>query len=141
MNLLYRICSRHDTFLKLALSTNQSIIHMPSNGVLPLVYVIYVIGTTLSVVYHICSFCDYRLVWYIRVLLIEQELPTLPEHLSSSPVLNGVRVTRSLVSCVCFVNRCLSFCTFYFGHCVVCSSSIYGFWLTLWYLQAFHTNV
>jgi hypothetical protein len=23
----------------------------------------------------------------------------------------------------------LSFCTFSFGHCVVCSSSIYGFWL------------
>ena len=22
-----------------------------------------------------------------------------------------------------------------FGHCVVCSSSIYGFWLHLWYLQ------
>ena len=22
-----------------------------------------------------------------------------------------------------------------FGHCVVCSSSIYGFWLPLWYLQ------
>jgi hypothetical protein len=30
---------------------------------------------------------------------------------------------------------CLSFCTFTFGHCVVCSSSIYGFWLCLWYLQ------
>jgi hypothetical protein len=29
----------------------------------------------------------------------------------------------------------LSFCTFSFGHCVVCSSSIYGFWLPLWYLQ------
>jgi hypothetical protein len=28
-----------------------------------------------------------------------------------------------------------SFCTFSFGHCVVCSSSIYGFWLPLWYLQ------
>ena len=27
------------------------------------------------------------------------------------------------------------FCTFSFGHCVVCSSSIYGFWLPLWYLQ------
>ena len=26
---------------------------------------------------------------------------------------------------VCFVDRCLSFCTFYFGHCIVCSS-IYG---------------
>jgi hypothetical protein len=29
----------------------------------------------------------------------------------------------------------LSFCTFSFGHCVVCSSSIHGFWLPLWYLQ------
>jgi hypothetical protein len=25
--------------------------------------------------------------------------------------------------------------TFSFGHCVVCPSSIYGFWLSLWYLQ------
>jgi len=47
---------------------------------------------------------------------------------------SGVRVTRSLVLCVCFVDRCVSFCTFSFGHCVVCSS-IYGFWLPLWYLQ------
>jgi hypothetical protein len=23
-------------------------------------------------------------------------------------------------------------CTFSFGHCVICSSSIYGFWLPLW---------
>ena len=44
-----------------------------------------------------------------------------------TPVFSGVRVTRSLVLCVCFVDRCLSFCTFSFGHCVVCSSSIYGF--------------
>jgi hypothetical protein len=29
----------------------------------------------------------------------------------------------------------LFFCPFSFGHCVVCSSSIYGFWLPLWYLQ------
>ena len=26
-----------------------------------------------------------------------------------------------------------SFCSFSFGHCVVCSSSIYGFWLPIWY--------
>ena len=45
-------------------------------------------------------------------------------------------VTRSLVLCVCFVDRCLSFCTFSIGHCVVCPS-IYGFWLPLWYLQIF----
>ena len=31
------------------------------------------------------------------VSLVEQELPTLPEHLSSPPVLSRVRVTRSLV--------------------------------------------
>ena len=45
------------------------------------------------------------------------------------------RVTRFLELCVCFVDRCLSFCTFYFGHCVVCPSSIYGFLLPLLYLQ------
>ena len=30
-----------------------------------------------------------------------------------------------------FLDRCLSFCTFSFGNCVVCSSSIYGFLITL----------
>jgi len=69
-----------------------------------------------------------------RVSLVEQELLILPEHLHSPPVFSGVRVTRSLVLCVCFVNRSLSFCTFSFDHCVVCSS-IYRFWLLLWYLQ------
>ena len=46
-----------------------------------------------------------------------------------------VRVTRSLVLCECFVDLCLSVCAFSFGHSVVCSSSIYGFRLPLWYLQ------
>jgi hypothetical protein len=50
-------------------------------------------------------------------------------------VFSGVCVIRSLVLCVCFADSCLSFSTFSFGHCVVCSSSIYGFWLPLWYLQ------
>jgi hypothetical protein len=66
-----------------------------------------------------------------RVPLVEQELLTLPEHPSSPPVLSGVRVTRYLILCVCFVDNCLSFCPFSFGHCVVSSSSIYGFWLPL----------
>jgi hypothetical protein len=30
------------------------------------------------------------------------------------PIFSGVRVTRSLVLCVCFVDRCLSFCAFFF---------------------------
>ena len=59
--------------------------------------------------------------------------PILLEHLSSPPVFSGVRVTQSLVLCVCFVDLCLSFCSFSFDHCVVCSSSIYG--LPIWYLQ------
>ena len=49
-----------------------------------------------------------------RVPLVEQELPTLPGHLSSPPVFRGVRVTQSLVLCVCFVDRCLFVCTFFF---------------------------
>jgi hypothetical protein len=57
------------------------------------------------------------------------------EHMSSLPVFSEVRVTRSLVLCVCFVDRCLSFCPFSFGQCFVCPSSMYRFWLPLWYIQ------
>jgi hypothetical protein len=67
-----------------------------------------------------------------RVPLVEQELLSLPDHLSSPPDFIGVRVTRSLVLCVCFVDRCLPFCTFSFDHCVVCSSIYrYGFGLPI----------
>ena len=71
---------------------------------------------------------------------------TLPEHTSSPLDFSGVRVTWCIVLYVCLVDRCLCpFVLFHlaivlsvllsFGHCVVCSSSIYGFWLHLWYLQ------
>ena len=39
-------------------------------------------------------------------------LLTLPEYFRSPPVFSGVRVTRYLALCVCFVDRCLFFCTF-----------------------------
>jgi hypothetical protein len=42
------------------------------------------------------------------VPLVEQE------HLSSSPFFSEVRVTRSLVLCVWFGDRCLSFCFVFF---------------------------
>ena len=45
----------------------------------------------------------------LTVKTVEQELLILPEHLSLPSVFSGVRVTRSLVLCVCFVDRCLSF--------------------------------
>jgi hypothetical protein len=67
--------------------------------------------------------------------LVEQELLILLQYLSSPPVFSGICVIRSLVLCVCFVGRCLSFCTFSFDHCAVCSSSIYGNWLPIQYLQ------
>ena len=72
-----------------------------------------------------------------RVPLVEKELLTLPEHLSSLPVFSGVSFTRSLVLCVCFVDRCLSFffwpfcCLFFFDIRIlivplVSSNSSYG---------------
>ena len=45
-------------------------------------------------------------------------------YLSSSPVFSGVRVTQSLVLCVCVADHCLSFCPFSFGHCVFCLLAI-----------------
>ena len=74
--------------------------------------------------------------WTRRVPLVVQEFRILPEHLSSPLVFSGVRVTRSLVLCVLVSDRCLSLCLFSFGHCIVCPSSIYAFWLPLWYLLA-----
>jgi hypothetical protein len=95
-----------------------------------------------------CLNTSWHITWFVTrltrwVSLVEQELLTLPEHLSSSPVFSGVRVTLSIgfidrclsFIYVCFVDCCLSFCTFSFWALCVCSSSIYGFWLPLWYLQ------
>jgi hypothetical protein len=112
---------------------------------------------------------SWLITWFVtrvtrRVTLVEQELLTLPEHLSLPRFLMGscysifsfiCMFCRSLfvllyfffwplcflfffdirILYVCFVDRCLSFCTFSFGRCVDYSYSIYGFWLPLWYLQ------
>ena len=63
----------------------------------------------------------------VHVDLIWNILDIQNPYTEFTPVVSGVRVTRSLVLYVCFVYRCLSFCTFSVGHCVVCSSSIYEF--------------
>jgi hypothetical protein len=55
-----------------------------------------------------------------RVSLVEQELLTLPEHLSSPQVFSGVRVSRPLVLYVCFVDRCLSFIYQHFNDACIC---------------------
>jgi hypothetical protein len=116
------------------------------------------------------SWCDIpELLFHVRELLL------VTKHLNSPLVFSGICVIRFLVLCVCFVDCCLSLCSFHFtivlsvlllftdsdypfgifwplcclfffylqilitplvsfGHCVVCSSSIYRFWLPLWYL-------
>jgi hypothetical protein len=68
-----------------------------------------------------------------RMPLMKQELLTLPEHPSSPSVFS---VVRCALCCIlrCFTDRCLCFCPFSSGHCVVCPS-IFGFWLPLWYYQ------
>ena len=66
---------------------------------------------------------------------VNQELTTLPEHLSSHLVFSGVgRVDGYLVSCVVFCRPLLDLWSFSFDHYIVCPSLIYGFWLPLWYL-------
>ena len=61
---------------------------------------------------------------------LKQELLAMPEF---NLVFSWVRVTRSLVLYACFFRSLLVL--FLFSHCVVCSSSIYGLWLPLCYLQ------
>ena len=70
----------------------------------------------------ITSFLMYKgSVWLIRrVLLVQQKLPTLPGQIFS-----GVRVTRSLVLSVCFVDRCL-----YFFFWPLCCLS-FDFWILI----------
>ena len=48
-----------------------------------------------------------------RMPQVEQELLICLEYLSSSPVFSGVRFTRSLAWCVCFVDRYVSLCPFF----------------------------
>ena len=67
-----------------------------------------------------------------RVSLMDQELLTLPVH---PPVFRGVLVTRSLVSYVCFVYRCLSFCNFF-----TIVLSVLRYTDSDWYLQTLLDN-
>jgi hypothetical protein len=82
--------------------------------------------------------------WSKFVPLVEQELFTIPEHLSSPPVFSGVRVVRSLVFCVVFcivVVRYLSFC-----HCLfwsLCCLFFFDLWILITLLvssSSFYVN-
>ena len=53
----------------------------------------------------------------VGVLLVEQEMLTVPKHMSSPQICSGVCVARYLVFCV---DNCLLFRPFSFGLCIVC---------------------
>ena len=73
--------------------------------------------------------CSYWLKVTRRVSHMEQELLTIPEHLSSPPVFRSVRVARSLVFSIVFCRSLFVFLSLFFsGRCIV-YPSIYGFWL------------
>jgi hypothetical protein len=57
-----------------------------------------------------------------RVQLVQPAETAYPSGAPEfTPVFSGICVNQYLVLYVCFVDRCLSFCPFPFGHCVVCS--------------------
>ena len=74
-----------------------------------------------------------------RLSLFYFNFETFSQAIESSPmVFSGVPLSRSLVLCVVFLDHRLSFCYF----CIGCPSLIYGFRLSIWYLQTFfYTNM
>jgi hypothetical protein len=65
-----------------------------------------------------------------RVSLVEQELLTLPEHWSLSPVFSGVRVARSFrVSCVVFCRSLFVLLSLFL--CPLCCVSFFELWILI----------
>ena len=68
-----------------------------------------------------------------RVLQDELELLIIPGHMSSSQVYMGFRLPKLFL----WVKFCRSFFVFCFLLAILFCPSIYGFWLSLWYLLTF----
>ena len=70
-----------------------------------------------------------------RVTLVDRELLTLPEHMSSPPVFSRVRVARSLVFCVVFCRSLFVLLSVFFWPLCCLSSYDLRILITIWYLQ------
>ena len=64
-----------------------------------------------------------------RLPLVEQELLTFPDHLSSPQVFSGVRVARSLVLCVMFCRSLFVLLSLFF--CPLCYLSFLDLWILI----------
>jgi len=84
---------------------------------LPL-YLIYLFPVAVNSDFPSCPIPPYFTGFVTRLIrrapLVEQELLTHPEHLSSLPVLSGARVTRSLDLCVMFCRSLFVLLSFLF---------------------------
>ena len=81
-----------------------------------MIYLCYLYLLTFTGVQHdlYIRCCSCRLTVTRQLSHVEQELLTLPEHLSSHPVFGGVRVARFLVFCVVFCRSSLVILYFFF---------------------------
>ena len=74
---------------------------------------------------------------------VEQELPIILEHSCKPPVFCGVHpccaIFRFLLSDLWIIVFC--FIHFLFGHCIVCPSPIYDFWLPFGIFKLFSSKV
>lgn len=81
---------------------------------------------SLKMTYRIRLITEYAIFWATRRLsLIEQDFLTLPEHLKSSPVFDGIRFVQS----------------FYFLYCVMCNVLYVVFHLLPCYCQFVFVNI
>jgi hypothetical protein len=83
------------------------------------------------------------LMWCSLCLMVSKELNVHTCKTHENPVINHewgndrIVITTNITYLWSFVTRIVItiFCLFSFVHCIVCHSSIYVFWLPLWYLQ------
>ena len=85
----------------------------------------------------LCGF-DHRDAWNLHTNIIWSKRSTDFKELSPCsvwyPLKNNCKIK---FKCGVLCTIVFLFCSFYFGHCVVCPLSIYGFWLPLWYPPTF----
>ena len=75
-----------------------------------------------------------RFLTLMRMPPMKKELKSLPEHLSLFHLKWDSFYAIFILPCSV---SSIIVCLFLIGHCIVCASLIYDFWLLLWYLQTF----
>ena len=86
-----------------------------------------------SVLHHL-----YYIIYLRGSLLLLSNLCSVMLFYCSPLVFCGVRVTRFLVLCVCFVDRCLSFCPFFFWP--LCCLSFFELWILIFPLVSLSSS-